>query len=368
MNGPTRLLVFEQRMLGDAVMSLPFIRAAAARYEVHVVCAPGVARIFRLALPAERILAWQPPWLEPGTLQTRPSWFRAGWKTLIRNLRDVRADVAVSVWADTRVHGLMALARVPRRVGFSMSGTNYYAPHLPWRRRQLLIGRILDRAGRTIMREPILTTALNRDREDQHHVDNWRQIAAALDLAWDASAPWFTPPAIPLPADLAERIAAARAAGRPIWLVHPGARVPAQRWSLLQFGAVAREELAARGALCILVNAPEKTWPSSWRGEFPLFQPDSLEQLMALTGAADGVLCNDTSVSHIAAALGKSVVAVFLASKPQWFGPYGDRCRSVASTTCPLAPCMGRCLQERWICHDADLRPGIRTALHELLG
>lgn len=367
MNDTTRLLVFEQRMLGDAIMSLPFIRAAATQYEVHVSCAPAVARIFRLVLPEACIHTWHPPWLEPGTLKSKPSWLRAGWRTYIQRLRAVQPKVAVSVWSDARVHALMALSRAPVRIGFPMSAANYYAGHLPWRNRQLQVGRALDKAAGLIRRKPLLTTELVRAHTDQHHVDSWHQIAGALNLPWDVSTPWFHPPEVPLPADLTSHLAAARAAGQPVWLVHPGARVAAQRWSLLQFGAVAREDLAARGARCILINAPEKTWPTAWRNEFYVYQPESLEHLMALVAAANGVLCNDTSVSHIAAALGKSVVAVFLASKPQWFGPYGDRCRSVASNTCPLAPCMGRCLQERWICHDADLRPGIRAALRELL-
>ena len=43
-----RLLVVELHHLGDAVMSLPLVRGAAARYEVHVLCRPASGEVYRL--------------------------------------------------------------------------------------------------------------------------------------------------------------------------------------------------------------------------------------------------------------------------------------------------------------------------------
>ena len=36
-----RLLIVELHHLGDAVLSLPFVRAAARTHEVHVLCRPA---------------------------------------------------------------------------------------------------------------------------------------------------------------------------------------------------------------------------------------------------------------------------------------------------------------------------------------
>ena len=84
-------------MIGDAVMSLPFVRSAEAAYEVHVTCAEHSVGIFRMVLPEERIIPWTPPWLEKGG--GREKWRRARLPEYLVRLRGVRADVAASVWA-----------------------------------------------------------------------------------------------------------------------------------------------------------------------------------------------------------------------------------------------------------------------------
>ena len=132
---PPRLLLFEQRMIGDAVMSLPFIRSAQKTFDVFVTCAEHSAGIFSMALPADRIIAWTPPWiLEGGSLA---KWLKAGLGEYLPRLRRVQADVAVSVWADARVHLLMGLTGAKVRVGFPMTRTNFYASHLRGGRNRL---------------------------------------------------------------------------------------------------------------------------------------------------------------------------------------------------------------------------------------
>lgn len=360
-----RLLVFEQRMMGDAVMSLPFIRAAQSQFDIHIACAPATASIFNLVLPTDHIHRWHPPWLEGHGGQQQPSWIHSGLNNYLCSLKKLSPACAVSVWADLRVHFLMARCGAATRIGFPMTEQNYYANHLPWRKRQLRLGRILSGTGALLNGSPQLTHPLFRQRDDQHHVDCWRQVAEALNLPWDESTPWFRPAPTQLPESAESAISAARRTGSPVWLVHAGARVPAQRWPLEYFGEMAREEIAAAGAQGILIDSPEVQWPEAMREEFPIVQAKALDQLIALLNACDGLLCNDTGVSHLAAALGKSVVALFLASNPSWFGPRGSQCRWVASEGCPLCPCMGRCLQPRWLCHDPDLRPQVRAALRE---
>ncbi len=361
------LLIVEQRMLGDAVMSLLFVRAAMPRYEVFVTCAPWSVPIFAALLPPERILPWHPPWLEDLGKKYQPTrWLRSRVPTFIRSLRRLNPQVAVSVWADTRVHSLMALTGAPVRVGFPMNEGNYYAHHLPWRRRQLRYGQWLDRVAHLLNRGPLLTQPLQRHHYEQHHVETWKQIARELQLPWDDRSPWLTISRTPLPADIEQAIQRARQAGQPVWLIHPGARVQAQRWPRERFLSVIRGELKPAGAACILLDAPEAAWPDAIRGEFPVARLDTLQDLLSLLSAGDALLCNDTGVSHLAAALGKHVVTLFFASNPHWFGPWGPGARTVTSKACPLSPCLGLCLQPRLICHDPDLEPEARQAVRDV--
>jgi ADP-heptose:LPS heptosyltransferase len=361
------MLLIEPRMIGDAVMSLPFIRAAMSRHPVHVSCTPATAPIYRRVLSADRIHPWHPPWIEAQGGTAPPRWTASGLGAHLAELRALSPSIAVSVWADPRVHFLMARSGAKTRVGFPINVRNYYAGHLPWRQRQLRWGPCLATAAAIAAGRPLLTNRLNRAMPDQHHVECWKQIAEALDLPWDEETPWFPPPEATLPHVLARSIQQARTDGRPVWALHGGARVPAQRWPLEHFMAMLREELVPAGALAILIDSPEVAWPDALRAEFHVARPASLDDLVTLLHACDGLLCNDTGVSHLAAALGKSVVTIFLASKPEWFGPRGARCRWIASSGCPLAPCMGRCLQPRLLCHDPDLRPQVRVALRNLI-
>ncbi|MCO5061019.1 MAG: glycosyltransferase family 9 protein [Kiritimatiellae bacterium] len=362
-----RLLIFEQRMMGDAIMSLPFIRAAASRFEVHVACAPGTAAIFALALPSTRIHVWHPPWLEASGGSRPAPWRQCGFRAYLKHLRQLAPDTAVSVWADSRVHFLMARCGARTRIGFPMSKQNYYAHHLPHRRRQLRIGRLLSAIGSTLNGSPQLTQKLSRAHTEQHHMDGWRQLAQALHLLYEETTPWFTPPSTPLPEPIASPLARARSEGKPIWLIHAGARDPDHRWPLPYFIEIIRDEIAAHGAQPVLVDSPEVRWPDELRGQFPTYRAESLSQLIALFNACDGLLCNDTGVSHLAAALGKSVIAIFLSSNPHWFAPHGPRCQWIATEQALKNPSVGNGQTTPPRPEELDLRDNVRKAFRTAL-
>ena len=51
----SRLLVVELHHLGDAVMSLPFVRGAQQRFEVHVLCRPATRAVYELDRKSTRL-------------------------------------------------------------------------------------------------------------------------------------------------------------------------------------------------------------------------------------------------------------------------------------------------------------------------
>lgn len=348
------LLLFEQRMVGDAVMSLPFIRAAQTRYEVHISCAPWSVPILQTALPGTQLHPWCPPWLQPQRSARLTGWLSAEFRRQRDLWRTLKPAVAASVWPDIRVHRLMQLSGAPHRVGFPVNRQNYFAHHIPWRHRQLVWGSRLGRLADRLTGSPMLSHPLQRERYEQHHLDAWRQLAQALDLPWSDQQPWIT-----LPASTDRR-------RNPVWMIHPGARVPAQRWPIEKFLAVIETELLPLGATCVLIDAPEIAWPDEARRRFTVVRPKDITELMQVLASGDALLGNDTGASHIAAALGKAVVTLFFASNPDWFKPWGPRSHALYQPACPLAPCLGRCLQDRLICHDPDMEPAVRQLLRKV--
>lgn len=342
-------------MIGDAVMSLPFLRSAAAGgYDVFVTCAPGSAGIFNLVLPAERILPWEPPWLgAEGGGAAR--WKQAGVPQYLQHLKALRPDVVASGWAEARGHLLMGLTGARVRAGFPMTATNLYASHLPWRKKQLRMSPLLYAAGRALTLRPLLTVKVHRRDYYQHHVEDFRDLAGALGIPWDETRPWLPVRTTPMQS-------------RPVWLVHPGARFEGRRWPLENFGRIVREVLAPAGVKVVFVRAPEVG------GALPPLPPDvevlapgSLRELLEICGGVDVLLCNDTGVSHMGAALGKRVVTIFSNQEPRWFAPRGSEQYAISADCCPHRPCLDHCVMPSYVCMEAITYDRVREKVLSIL-
>jgi ADP-heptose:LPS heptosyltransferase len=141
------------------------------------------------------------------------------------------------------------------------------------------------------------------------------------------------------------------ACGRPVgrgkgWVcMHPGSKWLSRRWPVARFAEVARE-LSARGH-DILVTGAE--------AERPLIEeicrqvPQAINlcgrtDLWTLGAAIDGarmLICNDTGVSHIAAALGVPSVVVSCGSEVARWSPADPLRHRVLWSAPPCRPCMG---------------------------
>jgi heptosyltransferase-2 len=346
-------------MIGDAVMSLPFIRSAEQTFDVHVTCGEGSAGIFKLVMPEERIIPWTPPWMIEGGGMAK--WRKAGLPQYVRKIRAVRADVAVSVWADPRVHTLMAMSGCKVRIGFPMTANNFYASHLPWRKKQIRIGAFITLAASLATMRPLLTKKVNRGEYYQHHVEDFQDLSRALGIAWDDRRPWLTLPA-PFVPDLA------RGAGPPVWLVHPGARFEGRRWPLASFVKIIREVLLPAGARVLLVRAPElpEALPPLPDG-VEVVAPAGLREFMDICATVDVVLCNETGVSHMGAALGKQIVFILSDTEPRWFAPRGSEQNAVSLNVCPHRPCLDRCVMPSYICLEAVTFEMVREKVQSML-
>jgi ADP-heptose:LPS heptosyltransferase len=335
-----RLLVVDLHHLGDAVLSLPFVRGAQEHYEVHVLCRPATRAIYELLATPPKIHAWEPPWADDRPCSARQVLSAA--RDRGRILRPLEFDTAVCAWADARIEILLAETRARHRVGFSMSRGNYYAAGLPWRRERRWFGRIVE-IGWPLLhpRRPLLTRPLHRQSPGQSHLHCWEQIAAACGTTFDTSIPWLEIPAA----------ATSSMTRRPLLAIHARARLPTKQWPLERW-----KELLAAPPLRERFDLLEIIPPGATR-----VSPESAchlvtDHISALAGAlagADAVVCHDSLPAHLAAALGKPVITIFGSGEPAWFAPWNNRDRVVQSRVCPLHPCIDRCGMDHYLCLDA---------------
>jgi lipopolysaccharide heptosyltransferase II len=173
-------------------------------------------------------------------------------------------------------------------------------------------------------------------------------LALARALNWPCD-----PPSFPLGISEAERVAAAEllreAAGRPIsafTAVAPGARWASKQWAPERYAQVI-DALADEGETVVLLGAPDERALSqeilrhARHAPINLVGRTSLRGLAAVLELAERVICQDSGPMHIAAALGKPVVALFGPTSAERTGPFSPAAR-VLRVPLPCAPCYRR--------------------------
>lgn len=156
--------------------------------------------------------------------------------------------------------------------------------------------------------------------------------------------------------------------------IHPGARLPSRRWPAERFAAVA-DSLAERGLSIVLTGSDaERGLTARVRAQMraPAVDLAGLTSLGALGALIDGarlLLCNDTGVSHVAAALGTPSVVVACGSDARRWAPLDQsrhrvlwhpiQCRPCAFHDCPIGhPCASAVSVEDVIAEAGSLLAG----------
>ena len=349
------MLVFELRHVGDAVLSLPFVRGARSAWDVHVICRPQTAPLFQAVIMPHSVHPYPAPWKDAPDLRSAIAMARL----LAKGSAKLRPEVAVCAWADARVHALMSYSEAKVRVGFPMNARNVLYSERRWRRNQVLMGRILDVVCRLAFARAPLNRRLTRAKQDQHHVDDWLQIATALDITPDASVPWLS-----FPEELSgsarsvrDRLQLAKKNGKRRWLIHPGAGDSFRRWPAARFAQIAGQ-LAESGAAVLVISPADAPVASFNDPRVLTWTPDSLPDFVSIAGHVDFVLANDSMATHIASALGKPAVAIFGPGNPGWFGPLTPGSEVVWQPACNRWPCLRACERDCCACLEA-LEPAV---------
>lgn len=155
----------------------------------------------------------------------------------------------------------------------------------------------------------------------------------------------------------------------------PGARWPSKLWPPLRFAELI-DRLAQHGRpRCVLLGAPSErpiaaaivaapVLAACTAPPLDLVGRTNLRELTAVLSLAAQVICLDSGPMHIAAALGRPIVALFGPTNPRRTGPYSPAARVVTHAV-PCAPCYRR------VCplghHDCLARLEVADVLHAAL-
>jgi heptosyltransferase-2 len=342
----SRILVRATNWVGDAVMSLPAIRAVRARFPdayIAVLARPWVAGLYARETSINQVFPYH---VRPG--------FRdfIGKLRVARELRGQNFDCAILLQNALEAAALAWLARIPTRIGYARDG-----------------------------RGPLLTNAIPLPKAGEiprHQRYYYLELLRRANLIET------------LPETEAIRLDGAAAAARegarllenrgipaPVIGVSPGAAYGnAKRWLPERFAEAALEIARPLGIPIVLFGSADerelcesvaRLIRPSGQAVHNLAGATTLAEFIDLAAACRLFLTNDSGAMHIASALGVPTIAIFGSTDEHATGPTGPLSRVIREPV-ECSPCL---LRECPIDHRCMERiPAgrvVRTSL-ELLG
>ena len=337
---PGRIGVFRALVLGDMLCAVPALRALRA-------ACPG-SRISLIGLP------WARGWAErlscvddfvafpgyPGLPEIAPD--LAALPGFLAQAQASCYDLLLQMHGSgTIVNPLLAACGARRTAGFVVPGGYCADPdsHLPWPDRGHEIERLLA-----------LTDHLGMPRRGLG-----LEFPVSMDDRAELAGIW---PGVD---------------DGPYVCVHAGAQLPSRRWPAARFAAVA-DGLAAQGLRIVLTGTAgemalvQEVAASMRHAVVDLSGRTSLWTLGALIDRAALLVCNDTGVSHIAAALKTPSVVVSSGADAARWSPLDAARHRVLWAAMSCRPCGHRvCPLARHACAEAIDVPSVSLAAMGLL-
>jgi lipopolysaccharide heptosyltransferase I len=326
----SRIALIKPSALGDIVQALPVLVALRRRYPQ--------ARISWLVNRSYEPLLRGHPDLDEVLPFDRGATRHGLWRATLsytRFLRDFRArsfDLVIDLQGLLRSGLFTAASRAARRVGLSSA-----------------------REGAVWFYTDVVAVA---DFSTIHAVDRYWLVAEALGVG-------DGPIEFRLPVAAADRLWAEEAlhdCPRPWLAFGVGSRWVTKRWPPEHFASLARRAQADFGGTIVFVGGGDEAelahatgamLAGPWRN---LSGRTALPQLTALLSLVDAMVANDTGPLHLAAALGRPVVAPYTCTKVALNGPFGQAGRAVETRVhcagsyvkqCPRLDCMSELTPER---------------------
>ncbi len=198
----------------------------------------------------------------------------------------------------------------------------------------------------TAGRRVLLTDAPELPAPRLHQIDEYVLLAECLGVTADERTPRLSPPRPDAPERIQARelLAEAGENGSPCIGLHLGAAFgPSKLWPAVRMAELARRLQAAGRTPVLLGTAADAEAAAEVTARAPvasLVGRDSPALLPAVLAELDALVCGDTGVGHLAAALGTRVVVLFGPTDAGLTGPRGRV--AVVSHPTPCAPCFYR--------------------------
>ncbi len=308
-----RVLVVLPNWYGETLFATPFLRALRSAQPSAFLAAVGWPRCREVLLHnpcVDELIDYDERGADRGL---------RGAARLLRALRARHVDAAFVLRPSLSRTALLALAGIPQRVGFANDKSGWLLTH-----------RAPAPSGR------------------EHKAASYLRLLTAVGV--EATPHPYEYVVSPEEERAARRLLAQHhlANGRPWIALHPGANWPHKQWPAERLAAVGDRLASSHRVQIVLTGGPadaplvDAVRRQMRSGAVVLAGETTFRQLGACLQHAQLVVTHDTGALHLAAALGRPVVALYGPTSPALTGPLGDpRCTVVLHHPgcCPRIPC-----------------------------
>ncbi|MFQ5738302.1 MAG: glycosyltransferase family 9 protein [Acidobacteriota bacterium] len=289
-----RYVLWSITHLGDVVLQLPAataLKRARPQADVAMVVKTPFRSLVELCPDVDQIFCYDPRW------STRPDQARSGLRQTAHLRRQLaRFDVAFIFDFHPLSRLLLRWARIPALVGYGSSSS-------------------------------CLSLPLSHPPPDRHRLEEGLALLAAAGLPLAEAEFQLQLPAS-VQARAQEQLRQEGWQGEPFLALCPGSGNPQKCWPLERFAAVANwlTQNALRALLLGSTYDQHRAQAVAARLRVPplnLVGRTDVCQLAALLALSELVLTNDSGAMHLAAALGRPLLALFGPTDPARWGPRG---------------------------------------------
>src|SRR3569623_367204 len=317
-DAPAGIAVFRALQLGDMLCTVPALRAlraAAPRAQITLIGVPWAASFAqRYAKNIDDFIVF-PGY--PGMPERQPE--LESWPGFLAEAQKRKFGLVLQMHGSGLLSNpLTALFGAQRQAGFYQAGQYCPDPErfIVWDEREHEVLRYLR------LMKTLGIAEQGTELEFPLHESDWQELQQAFAELGEP---------MPKPGGYA--------------CVHPGARLPSRRWPAEYFAALA-DRLADSGLRIVLTGSSEEA-PLTAAVRRAMRHPaldftgrTGLGALAALLAQARLIACNDTGVSHVAAAVGTPSVVVCSGADPARWAPLDAQRHRVLHRPIACRPCM----------------------------